>query len=163
MGKIKYRKCPECGGKMVVRKSGKGNKFWGCTMWKENDCRGSAEYNGSGARAGLNLTIREIENGLIITTSSPYGGVNDDPVELHVKDNTELSSTLKGLIDLHVELLCKELENSTEFTDEIDTTKHEKRVVTAKRGTTDVGELLKRMAAAKAKEGAGEKAVAPEA
>jgi len=148
---------------MVVRKSGKGNKFWGCTMWKENDCRGSAEYNGSGARAGLNLTIREIENGLIITTSSPYSGVNDDPVELHVKDHSDLSAILKGLLPLHIENLCKELEDSSEFTDEIDTVKHTKRVETAKRGTTDVNELLKRMAKAKGQSAAGEKALAPEA
>lgn len=157
MAKIKYRKCPECGGKMVVRKSGKGNKFWGCTMWKENDCRGSAEYHGAGARAGLNLNIREIENGYIITTASPYAGVHDDPIERHVKDHGDLSETLKGMIDVHVEVLVKEIADSTEFTDEVDTVKHEKRVETAKRGTTDVNELLKRMAAAKQKaEGADE-------
>ena len=146
---------------MVVRKASKG-KFWGCTKYRETGCNGSAEYNGSGACAGLHLNIREIENGLIITTSSPYGGVNDDPVDLYVKDYTDLSATLTGLIGPYVELLCKELENSTEFTDEIDTVKHASRVETAKRGTTDVSELLKRMAKAKGKGAAGEKAIAPE-
>lgn len=151
MSKVKYRKCPECGGKMVARKSSKGNKFWGCTMWKENDCRGSAEYHGAGARAGLNLTIREIDNGYVITTSSPYAGINDDPIEKYVKDQEGLSNSLKDTFDQQIEILCKDIITSTEFVDEIDTEKHEKRVQTAKRGTTDVNELLKRMAAAKSK------------
>jgi ssDNA-binding Zn-finger/Zn-ribbon topoisomerase 1 len=155
MAKVKYRKCPECGGKMMVRKSGKGNKFWGCTMYRETGCTGGGDYHGNGARAGLNLNIREIENGYIITTVSPYAGVDDDPVELHVKEHKDLSDILKGLFEMHIESLCKEIADSTEFTDEINTEKHEKRVETVKRGTPDVDVLLKRMAEARKKAEAG--------
>jgi len=163
MAKIKYRKCPECGGKMMIRKSGKGNKFWGCTMYRETGCTGGGDYHGSGARAGLNLNIREIENGYIITTTSPYAGVNDDPVETHVASKEGLAETLKNSLGGYVDDLCKEIASNTEFTDEVDVVKHKKRVKTAKRGTTDVNELLKRMAKAKEKDKAGEKAIAPEA
>ena len=156
--KIKYRKCPECGGKMVVRKSGKGNKFWGCTMFKENDCRGAADYHGAGARAGLNLDIREIENGYVITTSSPYASIDDDPVERHVKDKEDLEKTLKDLIGINVHLLVKAIDETTEFTEEVDQKKHKKRIEVAKRGTANVDELLKRMKKAKEKADAGDKA-----
>jgi ssDNA-binding Zn-finger/Zn-ribbon topoisomerase 1 len=158
MAKIKYRKCPECSGKMVVRKSGKGNKFWGCTMWRENDCRGSAEYHGAGARAGLHLDIREIENGYIVTTASPYASIEDDPIELHVRDKEGLEKTLKDLIGIHVHILCKAIDETTEFTEEVDKKKHKERVKVAKRGTTNVEALLKKMKAAKDKADAGEKA-----
>ena len=153
--KVKYRKCGECGGKMVVRKSGKGNKFWGCTMYKENDCRGAADYHGSGARAGLHLDIREIENGYVITTSSPYASIDDDPVERHVRDKEDLEKTLKDLIGIQVHVLCKAIDETTEFTEEVDKVKHKKRVEVAKRGTANVEKLLEKMKKAKAKADAG--------
>lgn len=156
MAKVKYRKCPECGGKMVVRKSGKGNKFWGCTMWKENDCKGSAEYHGSGARAGMNVSIREIDNGYIITTSNPYAGIDDDPIEQFVKTQEELPEMLTSIFTVTTPSLCKQIEENTEFTDEIDPVKHEKRVEVVKRGTTNVQDLLDKMKKARAKAEAGE-------
>lgn len=150
--RIKYRKCPECGSRMVLRKShSKGTKFWGCTKWKETDCSGSAPHYGDGARAGLNLDIREIKNGYIVTTSPKYAESvgDDDPVEQHVKDQEELKEILRKLFSEQVEDLCKRIENSTEFVDEIDEEKHEKRVKVARKGTTNVNELLKRIAATK--------------
>ncbi len=154
MAKVKYRKCPECGSKMVLRKShSKGTKFWGCTMWRETECSGSAPHFGDGARAGLILDIREIKNGFIITTEPKYAeSVSDDnPIEQHVKDMSELKSELNILLIEQVDNLCNRIENSTEFTDEIDPVKHEKRVKVVKHGTTDVQKLLQQMAKAKAK------------
>lgn len=152
--KVKYRKCPECGAKMTLKKShSKGTKFWGCTQFRDTGCSGSAEYFGGGARAGLNLDIREIKNGYIITTFPKYAESvdDDDPVEQHVTDLAGLSGVLKEIFDHHVVDLQRRIENSTEFTDEIDQEKHEKRVKVAKRGTSNVDELLKRMAEAKKK------------
>ena len=160
--KIKFRKCPDCGGKMVVRKSGKGNKFWGCTMYKENGCSGGADYHGAGARAGLHLDIREIENGYVITTSSPYASIDDDPIERHVRDKEDLEKTLKDLIGIQVHYLCKAIDETTEFTEEVDQKKHKKRIQAAKRGTANVDELLERMRKAKAKADAGAQAESPE-
>jgi hypothetical protein len=127
-------------------------------MWKENDCNGSAPHYGDGARAGLNLDIREIKNGYIITTSPKYAESveDDDPVEQHVKNQEELRVTLREILEEQTDDLCKRIENSTEFVDEIDPVKHEQRVKVAKRGTSDVDELLKKMAAAKKKAAAGD-------
>ena len=156
--KVKYRKCPECGSKMSLKKSHtKGTKFWGCTQFRDTGCGGSAEYFGGGARAGLNLDIREIKNGYVITTTPKYAESvdDDDPVEQHVSDLDGLAEVLTSIFENQVVDLRRRIENSTEFTDEIDKTKHEKRVKVAKRGTTDVDELLKQMAAAKKKAEAG--------
>lgn len=139
---------------MVLRKShSKGTKFWGCTMWKETECSGSAPYYGDGARAGIIIDIREIKNGYIITTTSKYAESSDgdDPIEQHVTSINDLKVELKQLFDGQVDTLCKQIEESTEFVDEIDTEKHEKRVQAVKRGTTDVGELIKRIADTKRK------------
>lgn len=122
-------------------------------MWKETECNGSAPYHGEGARAGLILDIREIKNGFVITTAPKYtDNIDDgDPIEQYIKDKTELNDRLKLILEEQIADLCKKVDNSTEFTDEVDPVKHEKRVETVKRGTTDVNELLKRMAKAKAK------------
>ena len=165
MEKIKYRKCPLCGSKMAVRKSHtKNTKFWGCTQFRETGCGGSAEYYGGGARAGLNLDIREIENGYIVTTSpkNAESAEDDDPSEQHVADLAGLSNVLARIFIHQSKDLKRRIEESTEFTDEIDVTKHEKRVKIAKRGTTDVSELLAKMKEAKAKSSIGEKAISPE-
>lgn len=154
MAQVKFRKCPECGSKMVLRKSHtKGTKFWGCTMWKETECNGSAPYFGDGARAGLILDIREIENGYVITTAPKYAdnAEEDDPVEQYVKDREELNTKLKTIFEAQAIDLCKRIEDCTEFVDEIDQTKHKERVKVVKQGTTNVDELIKRMALAKAK------------
>jgi len=165
MGKIKYRKCPLCESKMAVRKSHtKNTKFWGCTKFKDTGCGGSAEYYGGGARAGLNLDIREIDNGYIITTSPKYSenAEDDDPLEHHVTDLNGLSDALAKVFIFQSKDLKRRIEESTEFTDEIDPVKHEKRVKIANRGTTDVSELLAKMKEAKAKSSMGEKAVSLE-
>lgn len=165
MAKVKYRKCPLCGEKMTLKKShSKGTKFWGCTAFRDTGCSGSAEYFGGGARAGLNLDIREIKNGYVITTSPKYAESveDDDPVEQHVADLDGLSDVLNKIFEDQVVDLKRRIENTTEFTDEIDQEKHKKRVKISKRGTTDVGQLLANLKSDKAKEAAGGKVISPE-
>lgn len=154
MPKMRYRKCPECSAKMVLRKShSKGTKFWGCTAWKDNDCSGSAPYYGDGARSGLDVDVREIKNGYVITTSHKYTDSIEDEsmVETYCANQTELQNELDRLLVSEAAYLVKRVEETTDFVDEIDEKKHERRVKVAKKGgTKDVGELLKKLQKTKA-------------
>lgn len=38
VGSNPVKTCPNCGAKMYLREKN-GEKFWGCSMWKENGCR----------------------------------------------------------------------------------------------------------------------------
>ena len=151
--KVKYRRCPQCKGKMVLRKShSKNTKFWGCTTWKDTGCDGSAPYHGDGARAGLDLDVREIANGYIITSSKKYANSPDEESspERYCKDKDTVRVLLKALIASEIDNIIKQLDSSEEFTDEIDAKKHEKRVRVAKSGTKDVSKLLAKLQKAKA-------------
>jgi len=138
---------------MVLRKShSKNTKFWGCTAWKENGCNGSAPYHGDGARSGLDVDVREIKNGYIITTSHKYTDSIEDEssIETFCKDKAELQNELTGLLAGEASYLVKRVEETTDFVDEIDPVKHERRVKVAKKGgTKDVGELLKQLSKTK--------------
>jgi hypothetical protein len=139
---------------MVLRKShSKGTKFWGCTAWKDTGCDGSAPYHGDGARTGLDIDVREIKNGYVITTSHKYTDTLDDETssEVFCKDKNELELTLSSMMQNEVSYLVKRIQETTDFVDEIDTVKHAKRVKVAKKGgTKDVGELLEKLKKTKA-------------
>lgn len=159
MNKPKYRKCPKCGKKMALRKShSKGTKFWGCMHFRDEGCDGTAPYHGAGARAGLDLDIREIENGYIITPTRKYcDNIEDEESpETYCSDRESLRKLLEELLQEQVQVLLDQIETSTEFEDEIDQkTVEEVKIKVKKRGTKDVGELLKKLAQAKARAEAG--------
>jgi hypothetical protein len=145
---------------MVLRKShSKGTKFWGCTAWKDTGCDGSAPYHGDGARTGLDVDVREIKNGYVITTSHKYTDTLDDETasEGFCKDKEELTLTLSGMMESEIAYLVKRIQETTDFVDEIDEVKHAKRVKVAKKGgTKDVSELLKKLQKTKAQAEAAE-------
>ena len=153
---VKYRKCPKCGSKMLLRKSSKNNsKFWGCSAWRETNCDGLVPYFGDGARAGFDVDVREIENGYIITTSPKYAEqIEDDTAkERHCGAVEELEKVLTSIVKEKVSEAVKQIVDSTEFVDEIDEEKHKERVQVVQRGTNDPKELLKRIAKLKQTEG----------
>lgn len=151
-GKVKFRKCPECGNKMLLKKSRKYNsKFWACSSFP--DCEKTMEYHGPGANAGFDLNIREIENGFITTITQKYPGEDDDdePRDIYCADIPDLRSKLGDLLDEQLPLLVKKIESCEDFDVEPDPKVKKKRSKTAKRGETDIKALLERHKKAKAR------------
>lgn len=156
-GKVKFRKCPECGNKMVLKKSQKyKSKFWACSGFP--DCDKTFEYHGPGAAAGLDLNIREIENGYIITTLEKYPDENsdDEPRDIYCADVNQLRDQLGDIFDEQVALLIKKIESCDQFDLEPDPVIKKKRATTAKRGETDVKALIAKMNKTKERVEAGQ-------
>ena len=137
---------------MALRKSHtKGTKFWGCMAFREDGCDGTAPYYGAGARAGLDLDIREIENGYVVVSANKYcDNVEDEEAPEHYcADRSELREFLSQVLQDEVENLLARIETSTEFVDEIDQkVVKDVKVKVAQRGTKSIDEIMKKVAAA---------------
>lgn len=156
MGKVRFRKCPECGHKMVVRNSKRG-KFWACSQYP--DCEKTIQYYGDGARAGLDLEIREIDNGFIIAYSEkfPVDPSDDNLKEVYCKDNQELESSLAKTFSEQINALLEKLASLEDFDMESDPKESKKRADKAARGETDIKKLLERVKSSKKKAEASKK------
>jgi hypothetical protein len=144
---------------MALRKShSKGSKFWGCLAFREDGCDGTAPYHGPGARAGLELTIRSIENGYIVSAQNKFVDNIEDEEEpdFYCADQNEIKDYLDSFFDKQIAVLLKRIETSTEFEDEVDqeVVKNVK-VKVARRGTKSIDEIMAKVAAAKKKAEAG--------
>jgi ssDNA-binding Zn-finger/Zn-ribbon topoisomerase 1 len=107
----KTRKCPDCGEKMTVRKSskGEGGKFWGCSGYP--DCRTTIPYFGDGARAGIDIDVRQIMNGFVIRASKKYAEGDDDaPSEVYAKED-QLEPILKGICESQVLAMIEQIKD----------------------------------------------------
>jgi len=138
--KVKSRKCPDCGSRMTLRRSSNG-KFWACSGYP--DCKTTRPYYGERPRAGLDLDIRQIDNGFVVCRAQKYSDdpEGDDPVEEFCQDKDALKISLSRIFSEQVETLCDQLDDSSPFDfDETETPK--KRTLPT--GTTDVKQLLER-------------------
>lgn len=140
---------------MALRKShSKGTKFWGCMAFREDGCDGTAPYHGAGARAGLDLDIREIENGYVVTSAHKYcDNIEDEESpEYYCNDQNELRKFLSQTLQDEVENLLTRIESSTEFEDEVDQkVVKEVKIKVERRGTKSIDEIMAKVAAAKKK------------
>lgn len=150
MGKVRFRKCPECGHKMVVRNSKRG-KFWACSQYP--DCEKTLQFHGDGARAGLDLEIREIDNGFIIAYSEkfPEDPSDDNLKELYCKDTKQLESSLAKTFAEQVSTLLTKLASLEDFDMEPDPKKAKERADKATKGETDIKKLLEKVRDSKKK------------
>jgi len=146
---MKFRKCPECSSKMLLKRSSKG-KFWGCTKYRDG-CSITFPYYGDGARAGLDLDIREIQNGFIVSYSNKYMDNPEDETikEHHCLDKDVMKSLLQSLFEEITDTLLERIEISYEFEDETDTEIATERSIVARRGVGDIKTLLNKMKEAK--------------
>jgi len=131
--------------------------------FRDDGCDGTAPYHGTGARAGLDLDIREIENGYIVTPSRKYcDNVEDEESpESYCGTKEELQVFLETFLKDQISSLLEQIETSTEFVDEIDEQiVKDVKVKVKRQGTAkgDVSALLAKMAAAKKKAEAGQEA-----
>jgi ssDNA-binding Zn-finger/Zn-ribbon topoisomerase 1 len=138
--KVKSRKCPDCGSRMTIRRSSSG-KFWACSGYP--DCKTTRPYYGDKPRSGLDLDIRQIDNGFVVSRAQKYSDNpdGDDPVEEFCKDKAELKVALARVFAEQVDMLCDSLDDSSPF-DVDETAPAPKRQVP--NGTTDVKVLLER-------------------
>lgn len=151
-GKVQFRKCPECGSKMVLKKSRKYNsKFWACSGFP--DCEKTFEYHGPGANAGLDLNIREIENGFIVTITQKYPdeGSDDEPRDIYCQDVASLRAQLGEIFEEQIPLIIKKIESNDQFDVEPDPKIKSKRADTARRGETDIKALIAKVAKTRAR------------
>lgn len=156
--KVKFKKCPECGRKMVVKKGGKG-RFWACSGYKDG-CSSTSEFHGYGPKAGLDLDIRQIANGFIIKDFFKYAESVDDeePSETHCPDLKDLKTQLVVTVSARIEELLKRLEQAgDDFTDEED---DEPIKTTKQPKSKDINALLRRVK--KSREQAAAEMAAPD-
>ena len=121
MMKTKFKKCPECGRKMLVKKGGKG-RFWACTGYRDG-CSTTSEFYGYGPKSGLDIDIRQIENGFIVKDFYKYAESVDDeePNEVYCANRDDLRKQLITITSDRVEVLLKRLDESgDDFVDEDD-------------------------------------------
>ena len=145
-GKLQFRKCPECGNKMILRKSHKNkSKFWACSGYP--DCDKTFEYHGLGAAAGFDFNIREIENGYVITVTQKYpdDGGDDEPKDIYCKDVLSLKDKMVDLFDNQIPILISKIESCEQFDIEPDSKVKKERSNTANRGETDIKKLIAKM------------------
>jgi len=131
---------------MIVKKSRKyGSKFWACTSWPE--CESTSPYHGNGARAGIDIDIREIKNGFVITTSDKYvdSADEDEPAEFYCQDKTKLRLSLGNVFDNAVNQLMDKIESSENFDEEPNKKESEARAKRVTRGDTDINALIAKM------------------
>lgn len=148
--KIQFKKCPECKEKMQLKKSRTGGgKFWGCTKYP--DCTVTVPHHGNGARAGLDLNIREIENGYIISIAPKFADSadEDEGKETHCGDKEALKAALTNILTQQIDELMTKVETTSEFIDEANPEKAGKRAEKIVRGETDIKALIKKMNATK--------------
>jgi ssDNA-binding Zn-finger/Zn-ribbon topoisomerase 1 len=141
--KTKFKKCSECGRKMLVKKGGKG-RFWACTGYKDG-CSTTSEFHGYGPKAGLDLDIRQIENGFIIKDFYKYAESVDDeePNEVHCSDRNDLKKKLTATMTSRIEVLLKRLEQAgDDFVDEED---DDRPVLNNQSKSKNINDLLKRV------------------
>lgn len=141
---IKYRKC-ECGGKMTVRRSSKG-RFWGCDNYP--DCRSTIPYQDR-PRAGVDVEVKEIDNGYLIIAAQKYTEKpeDEDSREFYCADIVSLRAALGTIWTEQTDLLIDRLEVSYGFDDESTPEKKLNRVETIKqsRNITDVRKLMEKV------------------
>lgn len=142
---IRFRKCPECGGKMSVRRSSKG-RFWGCEGYP--DCRQTIEYQNR-PRAGIDIEVKEIDNGYVIIATQKYAEQpeDEDSREIYCADLETLRAELNSVWSDQADLLVDRLKVSYDFVDETPPEKKKKRVETIKqsRNISDVRALMEKV------------------
>jgi ssDNA-binding Zn-finger/Zn-ribbon topoisomerase 1 len=148
MAKVKMRKCPACSKQMTIKK-GKAGKFWACTGYREG-CTQTLEHFGDGAKTGLELEIREIENGYIIVTSHKYvESIDEDKTrEIHCADKPALRATLVKLMAEEADFLSTKVEQvveAGEFVDEASDDPDSPKGIKKFPPTKDIKELLRRV------------------
>lgn len=148
---IKYRKCPECGSKMSVRRSSKG-RFWGCEAYP--DCRTTIEYQNK-PRAGIDVEVKEIDNGYLIIATQKYAerAEDEDSREVYCSDLKALRNSIGQIWSEQLDLLVDRLETSYDFVDETPKEKKKDRVdkIHKSRELKDVRALMEKVKEAKAK------------
>lgn len=156
--KPKFKKCSECGRKMVVKKGGKG-RFWACTGYKDG-CSTTSEFHGYGPKAGIDLDIRQIVNGFIIKDFFKYAESVDDeePSEMFCTNIGDLKTQLSDIVNERVSELLKRLEQAgDDFVEEDD---DEPIRVSKQAKSKDINALLRRVK--KTREDAAEEMAAEE-
>lgn len=130
---------------MSVRNSSKG-RFWGCENYP--DCRATIEYSHR-PKTGLDLEIREIDNGYLIKITQKYAESleDQDPREVHCPTLPIVKDSLKRLLNDQVDLLVSNLEEDMGFVDETTPEQKAKRVQKIKddQGTKDVRKLMEKV------------------
>lgn len=119
--KLKFKKCSECGRKMLVKKGGKG-RFWACTGYKDG-CSTTSEFHGYGPKAGIDLDVRQIMNGFIIKDFFKYAESVDDeePSEVFCTNIDDLKVQLSSIVNERVTELLKRLDQAgDDFVEEAD-------------------------------------------